>query len=93
LEANRLPAGRSTDGPRSSSRWIDERRARPVRIRPRASASEEEVSLRSQAADVLARAKLTPQQLARYRIVPISGPLEADRLLPRIKSASTKKSD
>jgi len=50
---------------------------------------EVDVSLRSHAADVLARAKLTPQQLMRLtESFGSTGPLEADRLLPAYKEAT-----
>jgi putative membrane-bound dehydrogenase-like protein len=50
---------------------------------------EEEVSLRSLAADVLARALLTPEQLAKLtESFQVTGPLEADRLLPAFKEST-----
>ena len=50
---------------------------------------EEEVSLRSLAADVLARAVLTPEQLAKLtESFQVTGPLEADRLLPAFKDST-----
>jgi putative membrane-bound dehydrogenase-like protein len=50
---------------------------------------EEDVSLRSLAADVLARAILTPPQLAKLtESFQVTGPLEADRLLPAFKESA-----
>ena len=50
---------------------------------------EQEVLLRSSAADVLARSKLTTAQLAALtESFKIAGPLEADRLLPAYKEAT-----
>lgn len=50
---------------------------------------EQEVLLRSSAADVLARAKLTPTQLSELaESFKSAGPLEADRLLPAFKESA-----
>jgi len=50
---------------------------------------EQDVLLRSSAADVLARSKLTQQQLAALtEVFQSAGPLEADRLLPAFKESA-----
>jgi putative heme-binding domain-containing protein len=50
---------------------------------------ERDVLLRSSAADVLAKAKLSPEQLAALtESFKIAGPLEADRLLPAFKECA-----